>query len=70
MMDFNDYLKLLEDNTNQLTKLLDHCQEGPDELVLLASMMRPILQDFIEAQKNLQSSQASQETILELQDET
>lgn len=52
-MDINELLKQFENHKDDLTALLDDCEDGPDELVLFASIMKPMLQSIMDAELEL-----------------
>lgn len=52
-MDINELLKQFENHKDDLTAVLDDCKDGPDELVLLASIMKPLLQSITDTEKDL-----------------
>ena len=60
-MDVNDLIQILENNQEQLTHILNDCEEGSSELVLLASKMGPILENFSLLESELSSSISSTE---------
>ena len=45
-MDINDLKKLFDENKQQLSNILKDCQNGPSELVLLASKMGALMYDL------------------------
>lgn len=45
-MDINNWNSLFEENQRRLSDILDDCQNGPDELALLASKMSPLLDEI------------------------
>lgn len=55
-MDVNELIKILKDNENQLNHILDDCKEGSAQLILLASKMDPILENFSFWETELSSS--------------
>lgn len=63
-MGTNDLKKVLTDSEEILNQILNECQDGPPELVLLASKMQPLLADFSEKEAALFSltSENSEET--------
>ena len=58
-MDINALLKLLEENKQCLTDMLNDCDNSSAELMLLASKMGPLLDDFVVSQEKLLSSLSS-----------
>ena len=59
-MDIDKLIKVLEDNKKQLYDILNNCKDGPAELALLASKMRPLLDNIasLEAQLNASASES------------
>ena len=50
MMDTNELKRLLSENCDELTRILDDCRNGPAENVIVAEAMEPMLQEFRELQ--------------------
>lgn len=60
-MDINDLLNTLNSSKEQLNQILNECQTGSPELVLLASKMAPLLADFSAEESELFTSVTSSE---------
>ncbi len=45
-MDIDNWKQIMEEQQQQLLDILSDCQNGSDELVLLASKMTPILEEL------------------------
>ena len=48
MMDANKMKRLLDENCDQLARILDECRGGPAENVRVVDVMGPMLQEFRE----------------------
>lgn len=47
-MDANKMKRLLDENCDQLARILDECRSGPAENVRVVDVMGPVLQEFRE----------------------
>ena len=47
-MDLSSWKQLIEEQQRQLSEVLSDCQNGSDELLLLASKMSPIVEELHE----------------------
>lgn len=48
MMDANGLKRLLNENCDELSRILDVCRSGPAENVRVVEIMEPLLQEFRE----------------------
>lgn len=46
MMDVNVLKRLLNENCDELSRILDECRSGPAENVRVVEVMEPLLQEF------------------------
>ena len=53
MMDTDVLKRLLDENCNDLERILADCRSGPAELVHTAEVMEPLLQEFKELKDQL-----------------
>lgn len=50
-MEIHEIKNVLDNNKEQLSALLSDCQEGPPELMLMASKMGALLEEFSAAEE-------------------
>lgn len=50
-MDTNELKRLLDENCDELARILDDCRSGPAENVRVVEVMDPLLQEFRELQE-------------------
>jgi hypothetical protein len=53
MMDANELKRLLDENCDQLARILDECRNGPAENVRVVDVMGPVLQEFRELKEQV-----------------
>ena len=53
MMDANELKRLLDENCNELARILDECRSGPAENVRVVDVLEPLLQEFLELQEQV-----------------
>ena len=53
MMDSNGLKRLLNENCDELSLILDECRSGPAENVRVVDVMEPMLRKFRELQEQL-----------------
>ena len=49
-MDTNELKRLLDDSSDELSRILDDCRSGPAENVRVVEVMEPLLQELRELQ--------------------
>ena len=53
MMDTNELKRLLDENCDELARILDDCRSGPAENVRVVDVMEPLLREFMELQEQV-----------------